>query len=107
MIRKNLVQSRHDETAGAGEDLISAPDHIIRRVNHGVQRTEYEPAGRTYGIRHALEAKRTAHARLDEEDRIVEQVVGAGHLNLLCRIAEVMIQLMTFHRLPRYDQWLL
>ncbi len=43
MIRKNLVQSRHDETAGAGEDLISAPDHIIRRADHGLQRPETSP----------------------------------------------------------------
>lgn len=44
MIRKNLVQSRHDETAGAGEDLISAPDHIIRRADYGLQRPENQPA---------------------------------------------------------------
>ena len=61
MIRKNLVQSRHDETAGAGEDLISAPDHIIRRADHGIQWPEDQPAGRAYGFRHALEAKSTAH----------------------------------------------
>ena len=60
MIRKNLVQSRHDETAGAGEDLISEPDHIIRRADHGIQWPEDQPAGRTYGFRHALEAKSTA-----------------------------------------------
>lgn len=68
MIRKNLVQSRHDETAGAGEDLISAPDHIIRRAQLWLQRPEDQPAGRTYGFRHALEAKSTAYARLNEED---------------------------------------
>ena len=106
-MRERLVQGRHDETTGAGEDLVSAPDHIIRRANHGVQGTEDEPAGRTYGIRHALEAKRTAHARLDEEDRIVEQVVGAGHLDFLRCTAEVMVQLVMLHRLLRYNERLL
>ena len=43
MVRERLVQGRHDETTGAGEDLVSAPDHIIRRVNHGVQGTADEP----------------------------------------------------------------
>lgn len=36
MMIEHLVQGRHDETTGAGEDLVSAPDHVIRRANHGI-----------------------------------------------------------------------
>lgn len=69
MIRKNLVQGRHNETAGAGEDLISAPAHLIRRADHhGIQWPEDQPAGRAYGFRHALDAKSTADPRLNEEE---------------------------------------
>lgn len=71
MIRKNLVQGRHNETASARKNLVSAPDHIIRRAQLWLQQPENQPAGRAYGIRHVLEAKRTAHARLDEDRMLI------------------------------------
>ena len=88
---------------GGRESCVSAPGEIDVADERGRERTEDDTVGELLRD-HPVDADRRAESRLDEDGRVVDEVVVGDHVQLPERAAEPSGEKLLHHRLTRTDE---